>query len=148
MLESPVPEGFEPAFTAVSCAVHSLDGWLFTQRNPEKSEGGQWGFPTGKVQTGEPHAIAMARELWEETGLEASKGSPLTHLRSYRVQWQRADFIYHLYYLNYKECRPTISLDQRELVNYQWLSLENGLSLNLIPDAGSIIQDLIELKLC
>jgi 8-oxo-dGTP diphosphatase len=42
-----------------------------------------WTFPKGKLDSGENHAAAAAREVWEETGLRCRLGAPLA-ATSYR----------------------------------------------------------------
>ena len=52
------------------------DGKVFmARRRPEKSYGGQWELPGGKVEPGEAPQIALARELSEELEVVAQVGA-------------------------------------------------------------------------
>jgi 8-oxo-dGTP diphosphatase len=44
--------------------------FLLGSRSPERTGGGSWEFPGGKLETGEDPAAALARELAEEVGIE------------------------------------------------------------------------------
>ena len=56
----------------VVAALMIRDGKIFAaQRNPAQSHGGCWEFPGGKVESGETHREALARELYEELGIKA-----------------------------------------------------------------------------
>lgn len=47
---------------------------LVGQRPENNSLPGQWEFPGGKIEAGESPEVALARELWEELGIEAEVG--------------------------------------------------------------------------
>lgn len=60
----------------VVCGVAMKDGKVFlARRRPEKSYGGHWELPGGKVESGEAHQIALARELSEELSVDAQVGA-------------------------------------------------------------------------
>jgi 8-oxo-dGTP diphosphatase len=50
---------------------------LVTQRPAGKALAGQWEFPGGKVETGEPERSALQRELREELGLRVAAARPM-----------------------------------------------------------------------
>lgn len=59
----------------VGAIVHDEAGrLLLIQRGNEPSRG-RWSLPGGRVEPGESDAVAVVRELREETGLEAVPGS-------------------------------------------------------------------------
>ncbi len=54
----------------VVAAVIERDGWILTcRRRPEKTAGGRWEFPGGKVESGEDPEEALVREIEEELGV-------------------------------------------------------------------------------
>ena len=54
---------------------------LVTQRPAGKALAGQWEFPGGKLEPGEPEREALARELREELGLTVAAARPLQTLK-------------------------------------------------------------------
>lgn len=54
--------------------IRDLQGrFLITQRPPGSSHAGFWEFPGGKLEAGEEASQALARELFEEIGLQINK---------------------------------------------------------------------------
>ncbi len=76
-------------FTVVAGLIEK-DGRIFLVRRPkEKTEGGKWEFPGGKVEPGESLLSALKRELKEELGIEVLSAKPYlsTHGRSKDVEF-------------------------------------------------------------
>lgn len=62
---------------AVGVILDSDRNILITRRAPDTHQGGLWEFPGGKVEAGESLAVALARELREELGIEVGRTSAL-----------------------------------------------------------------------
>lgn len=54
---------------------------LVTQRPAGKALAGQWEFPGGKLEAGEPEMTALRRELAEELGITVESARPMYTLR-------------------------------------------------------------------
>ena len=54
---------------------------IIAQRPAHKHQGGLWEFPGGKVEVGEAPAVALARELAEELGIQVTAARPLLQVR-------------------------------------------------------------------
>jgi 8-oxo-dGTP diphosphatase len=85
----------------VAAVLERADGsFLLAQRPPGKVYAGWWEFPGGKVESGEPLARALEREILEELGLRVVKAYPwITRVHVYEhgtvmihffrvVEWQ------------------------------------------------------------
>jgi len=58
--------------------IQASDGRvLIAQRSASSHQGGYWEFPGGKVEPGEAAVDALARELFEETGIRLAASEPL-----------------------------------------------------------------------
>lgn len=63
---------------AAVLAVVARDGRVLLVRRAKPPDRGLWGFPGGRIETGETTAEAAVRELEEETGVRASADGVLT----------------------------------------------------------------------
>lgn len=83
------------AVDVVAAVIERPDGsFLLAQRPPGKVYAGWWEFPGGKIETGEPAARALARELREELGIEVLRAYPwVTRVHIY----EHATVMLHFY---------------------------------------------------
>lgn len=66
-----------PPLDVVAAILWQADGrLLLSQRPAHKHQGGRWEFPGGKVEAGESHHQALARELQEELGIVITDSEP------------------------------------------------------------------------
>ncbi len=103
---------------------------LVCQRRPDQPMGSKWEFPGGKVENGETAEAALARELNEELGIDATVGQRLTTIRhNYRngslieIQFFRVDTF-------------TGPLDNRIFQDMRWTTLAS------LPDFDFLAADL------
>ena len=77
-----------------AAVIQRPDGsFLLAQRPPGKVYAGYWEFPGGKAEAGEPAAVALARELHEELGIEVERAYPwLTRVFTYPHATVRLNF--------------------------------------------------------
>jgi len=116
--------------TDVVCLVlRDADGRMLAARRPlEKSLGGLWEFPGGKVDPGESPETALRREIREELCLELTCLSPLatvTHAYDFGV-------IHLLPYLASCDRRPP-EIRLTEHTEHRWVSPEEALALEWAP---------------
>lgn len=58
----------------VGAIIRRGDAVFAARRNPERSAGGLWEFPGGKVEPGETPQQALVREVHEELGVQIEVG--------------------------------------------------------------------------
>jgi len=77
-----------------AAVIQRADGAFLLARRPAgKVYAGYWEFPGGKVETGEPAARALARELHEELGIDVGTAYPwITRVYAYPHATVRLNF--------------------------------------------------------
>lgn len=76
----------------VAAVIRGIDGRILLARRPlQKSQGGKWEFPGGKVESGETARQALSRELQEEIGITPLQATPL--IQVHHVYVERAVFL-------------------------------------------------------
>ena len=64
----------------VAAVIYKGDKFMIAQRNLNKSQGGLWEFPGGKIEAGETGEEALKREIREEFNAEISVGELITEV--------------------------------------------------------------------
>lgn len=143
MIYETAPEGFEPEVEVVACYVRHLGTFILLQRAPEKSHGGAWGLPAGKVDDGETPLQAVRREVREEVGRDASEGAfvyiDTLHVRILQEGEERVDLIYHTYLLDLSAPHAVV-LSPKEHTASRWVVPEEALGMGLVHDLDACIK--------
>ena len=77
---SPRPLGPALRFVSVGLIVRNGEV-LIGQRRADQPMAFKWEFPGGKIEAGESAEQALARELDEELGIQATVGAPVIRIR-------------------------------------------------------------------
>ena len=108
--------------------------------------GRHWGFPKGRVESGEDETAAALRETCEETGIKRIERIPefrvvscYQFLRNNKPT--RKDVVYFLGHVE-KKCNPHLSAEHTE---GRWLSCTNALQLLTYSDAHAVLRKAEEL---
>lgn len=132
------PTDFKEACEVVSCFLEYNGKILLLHRHDHKPQGNTWGVPAGKVDDEESNIDAIIREVKEETGYDFQNEIPIFHTTTY-VRYPSSDFIYHIY--SHELSRPfDVVLEQKAHKDFKWVSPEEALKMNLIPDEDFCIK--------
>lgn len=126
-------------FSIVAC-VCEYDGKILSLlRRADKSQGGLWALPAGKIEAGESATYAMQRELLEETRLRVDI-EQLQLVKDFTFNQKTKDaYRVHLYYLQLDQ-KPVITIDNNEHQLYQWFRKAELLALpNVIADMDALL---------
>ena len=119
----------------VAALIRRGEEFLICQRPAEKKRGLMWEFPGGKVDPGETHERAIAREIREELGAEIRVG-------------RRVDETVHRYpdveiRLSLYECTVASGeLQLKEHADARWIVLGEEKSFDLCPADRDFIRNL------
>jgi bis(5'-nucleosidyl)-tetraphosphatase len=81
---------------------------------------GYWGFPKGQINERENYYMGALRELNEETGIILENGKFEQRYEKIFIKKNKHNHSYFLFDINYI---PTINIDNYEVTNYKWGSL-------------------------
>lgn len=95
----------------VAAVIYDGPRVLLTRRGPGSRHAGYWEFPGGKVEQGETHEQALAREIQEELALEIRVG---------RLLAVAQDEVISLYAYRAEVLSGTPELREHDLV--EWIS--------------------------
>jgi 8-oxo-dGTP pyrophosphatase MutT (NUDIX family) len=145
MIYSIEPQDFNPVFDVVSCFVICDGKIMLLHRAEHKPEGGTWGTVAGKKdQTDITLQHAMEREYKEETGNEIDE-QLLAYHRVVYVRYPHRDFSYHVFSIELPT-PPVIHLRENEHSEYVWITPEEALRMDLVPDMAEVIMEHFHLE--
>jgi ADP-ribose pyrophosphatase YjhB (NUDIX family) len=125
---------------AVSVAVVRGGTVLLVKRGRAPSQG-LYAYPGGKVEPGETLAEAAARELLEETGLEATGYRPLRDIHiDGRAENHAVDYLLTVFGAAYAGGEPVASDDAKTAAFY---TLADMADMPLAGDVFSVAEELL-----
>jgi len=132
------PNDFHYKVEVVSCFCEWQAKILLLCRQDQKQYGNTWGPPAGKVAEGETPELAMARELYEESGIRVEAGK-LNYFDKFYVRYPEYDFLFHIFQTSFKRL-PRISIRTEEHKSHLWTLPKKALDLKLIRDEDEFIK--------
>ena len=130
------PRDFNPQVEVAGCYCEYEDRILLLKRHADKIEGLRWGVPAGKIEAGEKPIQTAQRELFEETGIQASKLTPVGVLYIRRPE---VDFIFHLFFLPLHQF-PLLNVAAEEHIEECWVNLQEAKKLPLVSGAEEALE--------
>lgn len=116
-----------PVIRVVGAIVERNGAVFAARRNAERSAGGLWEFPGGKIEAGETAEEALRRELQEELGVDVAVG-PFVDRSLSGVGTARIEL--SCYVAQFEGEDPTASSDHDAM---QWVPLEELSTLQWAP---------------
>jgi 8-oxo-dGTP diphosphatase len=132
------PSDFKKRFDIVGCFIQYEGKFVLLRRHGNKTHGGKWGLPAGKVETTESLNQAVIREIKEETGLSLEKAT-LDYFASLYVRDNSFDIEWHMFSITLK-IRPIIAINPQEHSEFKWVTAPEALRLDLIHDLPESIK--------
>ncbi|MGI9308025.1 MAG: 8-oxo-dGTP diphosphatase MutT [Gammaproteobacteria bacterium] len=121
---------------AAGIILNDVGDVLISQRRQGTHEAGAWEFPGGKIENHEEPAVALARELQEELGINVLKAAELiAYEHSY------ADRIVSLKFFKIQQFKGIPSGREGQLL--QWVKPENLLRAGLLPADQPVVELLV-----
>lgn len=121
----------------VAGVIYNKNKFLIAKRNFQKSQGGLWEFPGGKVELGETNEDALKREIKEELNIEIEVGEYLTtHIHNY------SDKIIEL--ICYKAKIITGEIELLEHEDYKFITTKDFNKYKFAEADEEILKEIIE----
>lgn len=134
------PHGPALRFVAAALILRG-DEVLIGQRRPDQPMAMQWEFPGGKIESGESPEQALARELDEELGIQATIGPRVTHVRHNYRHGGAVDLLFFAVH------EFTGELQNRIYNEVRWARLEDLTGYDFLAADRGLIRDLAAGKL-
>ncbi|HUS26067.1 MAG TPA: NUDIX hydrolase [Nevskiaceae bacterium] len=112
----------KPKLRSVGCFVEYDNTFTILLRNKGKSQGRTWGLPGGKVEPGETDSQAIAREVYEETGIQA-KPEAFEALGIFVFNFPNIEVTFPTFRLMLQQ-QPTIVLEPDAHHDYRWVTAQ------------------------
>lgn len=135
------PKNFQHPVEAVACFIQYDDKILLLHRQDMKPQGSLWAAPGGKVETLESPLQAVARETFEETGLRLQKND-LSFVGKFFIKNEKNNCILHVFEAHSYQKPVDIKIAIKEHKGFTWVTPEEALSMNLLPDEDVLIKNI------
>ncbi|PPF40362.1 MULTISPECIES: (deoxy)nucleoside triphosphate pyrophosphohydrolase [unclassified Pseudoclavibacter] len=130
--------GHETTITVVAGVFLQDGNVLACRRGSDKSGAGSWEFPGGKVEPGETHEVALAREISEELSIQVNV---LELVDRSRTTLQDVTIDLSCYFVEALETEPSSSTDHDLL---RWVPISQLAALEWakpdLPTVGALIR--------
>jgi len=134
------PKDFTPDIEVVGCLIEFKDKILLLHRHNNKSEGGKWGIPAGKINKEDGNQkVAMIRELKEETSL-SFKENDLVFYKTFFVVYPNKKYFYH-YHKIILDREVDIIIENNEHQAFAWVSIQEALNMPLVMHEDFCLKD-------
>ncbi|MFZ2072589.1 MAG: NUDIX hydrolase [Minisyncoccia bacterium] len=146
MIFNEQPEDFKPDIEVVGCLVERNGKILLLHRHDNKSQGGKWGIPAGKIdhRDNNDKKLAMLRELEEETGLILNE-EDLTFHKTFFVEYPDKKYFYHYHAVSLKSDFDIV-IEDNEHQNFCWVTIEEALNMPLVMDEDHCLKYVYGIK--
>ena len=117
----------KPRLHIVLALIHHEERYLVARRKKNSHLGGYWELPGGKLEKGEDHRIAVAREVAEELGAEVRSARSIM---SFHHEYDDRYLTFHLYRCHLFNPDAVKALASDEI---RWVTPEEFVELNFPP---------------